>query len=78
MAVDSFQAARWGVTRKMEKKLDTTQAILETENSSITSSQTFVSLHKKYCYIDMNPSVPFSSSCRGHVVIYFNHGIVLS
>lgn len=69
MAVDSFQTARWGVTRKMQKELDTTQAI---------SSQTFVSQHEKYCYMDMNLSIPFSSSCREHMVIYFNHGIVLS
>lgn len=75
MAVGSFQAARWGVTRKMEKKLDTTQAILETENSSIRSSQNFVSQHEKYCYMDMNlfPSVPFCSllflmqGTRGHI-----------
>lgn len=73
-----YQAARWGVTKKTEKRLDTTQAILETENSSIRSSQTFVSQREKYCYMDMKPSVPFSSSCREHVVIYFNHGIVLS
>lgn len=53
----SFHPARWGVTRKMEKKRDWTRTIIETEKSCQSSAATLFTLKDEEKKKPQQPSI---------------------